>query len=905
MTSDSRPSRLRSVGRNGMDSDRESAGCIAPGFGESVRALRFPRLVSPTVLLSMCLAACGGSGGGGSSKPPGPGQYTIGGSLSGLAADATVALSLNGGAALALRQNGPFTFPTSLDAGASYAVTLAASPAGQTCSIDGGSGHASANVTSVQVRCTAVVAGPWTIAGTVSGMTPGGRIVIGNRALDRTELVGNGNFSFTVADGADYAVWVASSPAGQLCSLSPAQGVAHTDVTGLAITCRASSLSVLTGSGGGMGYSDGMGTNSRFNRPGGTAVDAAGNVYVADRDNHLVRKITPAGVVSTLAGSPGEGGFGGSVDGVGAEARFCHPTGVAVNSAGVVFVTDGCNSAIRKITPDGTVTTFAGVMKDVGSADGTGAAARFDTPTGIAVDRLDNLYVTDTLSSTVRKITPSGVVSTIAGSAGVFGHVDGAGSISQFSRPNGVTVDAAGNLFIADAMNRVIRKITPAGIVSTFAGTVGVVGNADGGLGIATFALAVDVIDDGGLSPLVGLAVDGNGQVYVSDYFNHEIRRVAPDGQVTTIVGQGGAAYRDGRGTSAYMQTPTGLSLDAAGNLYASEDYSWIVRKITPLLDTSTFAGRVRLAGHADGDKRVASFHDVRGIASDASGNVYVADSNNNNVRRVAPDGTTTTWAGTAGVTGTNDGHRTGALFYHPDAVGIDAGGNVYISDSQASQIRLIGTDGNVSSVTAPDFGGGYQDGPTRQARFKRPTAFAFGPNGEVYVADAGVDAVRKIWQGNVSTVAGLSCGYVDGPVAAAKFCAAEGLATDVDGNVYVSDTRNGLIRKISTDGVVSTVAGHLKATGQADGFGAEAGFEWPGAMAIDAKGNIYVADRCTIRRVTPAGGVSTVAGRPGQCEVHEGAAPSLIGEPMGLSFTPDGRLMAAMYNGIVAITGF
>ena len=865
-------------------------------------------LAAPLLALSILIGACGGGGGGGGDGPaPGPQQYTIGGSVAGLADGATIGLALNGGPALQLGQNGSFAFPTPLEAGASYAVTVAATPEGQDCTVAGGSGTASADVTSVQVSCIPQPVGPWWVRGSVSGMAPGGHIVIANRNLEQVELSGDGSFSFHVADGADYAVWVKSNPAGQLCRLAPASGVAHANVSGIAITCRESKLSVLTGSGGGPGYSDGVGTNSRFNRPGGTAVDADGNVYVADRDNNLIRKITPAGVVSTVAGSPGEEGLGW-VDGVGAEARFCHPTGIAVDGHGTLFVADGCNSAIRQVTADGTVTTFAGTMRQIGSADGTGGAARFYAPTGIALDGSGNLYVADSLNCTLRKITPSAVVTTLAGSPGAYGYVDGPGPTARFSCPVGVAVDPAGTIYVADAGNRVIRKVTPAGVVSTFAGTVGVFGNTDGGLGTATFGLAFDQQDDLGVSPLAGLAVGTDGNLYVADYFNHEIRRVASDGQVTTIIGQGGAAYRDGRGTAALMNKPTGLAFDAAGNLYAAEDYSWIVRKITPSLDTSTFAGRVDLIGHTDGARAVATFRGPRGIASDAKGNLYVADWNNNNVRRVAPDGTTVTWSGTAGVVGTADGYRTDALFYHPRAVGVDRNGTVYLSDDQTSQIRAIDAAGWVSSVTSPDFGGGYQDGPIRQARFERPTAFAFGPNGEVYIADAGSSTIRKMWQGTVSTFVGPGCGHGDGPVAAAQVCNAEGIAIDDAGNLFVADTRNGLIRKITPDGIVSTVAGQIdnNSTTSVDGFGSDARFFLPRSIAIDSLGNLYVTDgNCAIRLVTPAGGVTTIAGRLGQCEVHEGPLPALAGVPMSLTFSPDGRLLVTANDGVLAITGF
>jgi hypothetical protein len=223
------------------------------------------------------------------------------------------------------------------------------------------------------------------------------------------------------------------------------------------------------------GSMDGMGAVSRFNNPLGVAVDGAGNVFVADNGNDTIRKITPGGVVTTLAGTAGSSG---SADGTGAAARFNKPFGVAVDGAGNVFVADYYNNTIRKITPSGVVTTLAGSAGLSGSADGTGAVARFN-PLGVAVDGAGNVFVADTSNNTIRKITPAGVVTTLAGTAGSSGSADGTGAAARFYGPMGVAVDGAGNVFVADNYDT-IRKITPAGVVTTLAGTAGWNGSADG-----------------------------------------------------------------------------------------------------------------------------------------------------------------------------------------------------------------------------------------------------------------------------------------------------------------------------------------------------------------------------------------------------------------------------------------
>lgn len=230
---------------------------------------------------------------------------------------------------------------------------------------------------------------------------------------------------------------------------------------------------VTTLAGDGPGSADGTGDSAEFEAPIGIAVDVLGNVYVSDYTACTIRMITSGGVVTTLAGSPGSKG---SSDGTGSAARFNGPIGVAVDSSGNVYVADANNYTIRKIAPGGVVTTLAGSAGSAAFADGTGSAARFDNPCGIAVDSTGNIYVSDAEDGTIRKITSGGVVTTLAGSPGALGSADGTGSAARFNGPYGASVDSAGNVYVADLDNSLIRKITPAGVVTTLAGTVGVSG---------------------------------------------------------------------------------------------------------------------------------------------------------------------------------------------------------------------------------------------------------------------------------------------------------------------------------------------------------------------------------------------------------------------------------------------
>jgi len=308
------------------------------------------------------------------------------------------------------------------------------------------------------------------------------------------------------------------------------------------------------------GFANGAGSTAQFDSPSGVAVDSRGNAYVADADNHRIRKITPARAVSTLAGGGISGDASGNTDGIGAAARFNYPSGVAVDSSGNAYVADSGNNRIRKITPLGVVSTLAG----------TGTEARFSYPYGVAVDSSGNVYVADSGNHRIRKITPLGVVSTLAGS-GTRGHVDDTGKKARFSYPYGVAVDSRGNVYVADSYNHRIRKITSADsiedrVVTTLAGT-DTSGFADGIGSTAQFNRPSDV------------AVDSSGNVYVADRENHRIRKITPAGVVSTFAGST-EGFAEGIGSTAQFDYPSDVAVDSRGNVYVADTYNHRIRKI-------------------------------------------------------------------------------------------------------------------------------------------------------------------------------------------------------------------------------------------------------------------------------------------------------------------------------------
>jgi len=371
------------------------------------------------------------------------------------------------------------------------------------------------------------------------------------------------------------------------------------------------------------GSSNGSVASARFNHPVGLATDLSGNIYIADTENSTIRKITPDGNVSTLAGLAGS--FG-STDAVGGGARFYGPQGVAANNAGQLFVADSANSTIRKITSGGSVSTFAGIAGVSNSFDGTGSNAQFYHPEGVATDSGGNVYVADTWNHTIRKITPAGAVTTLAGLAGNFGAAEGTNSKARFNRPTGIAVDSATNIFIADSLNHTIRKITPNGTVSTIVGLAGVWGSSDGTNSTARFYLPE------------GISVATNGELFVTDTGNQTLRKISYVGTnwvVTTVAGLSGfAGSTNGTGANAEFYFPAAIGFDSAGYLYIADTGNNIVRStriISPLLQFALLGKQFILSWPVTADGFVLEQSASLGPSANwapVSNNIFIAADN-------------------------------------------------------------------------------------------------------------------------------------------------------------------------------------------------------------------------------------------------------------------------------------
>ena len=640
----------------------------------------------------------------------------------------------------------------------------------------------------------------------------------------------------------------------------------------------------VAGPDGGPGWFDGPAVSARLSRPTGVATDGAGNAYLLESGS--VRKLTPAGRVSTLAGGAG---LHGHADGQGSAATFSVPGAIASTASGVLFVADTGSHAIRRIDSAGLVSTLAGTPGVWGWADGIPGVAAFRSPAGIAVSGTGDVYVSDTGNHTIRKVTPAGVVTTVAGLAGTSGWADGEGSAARFQSPAGLAVDGTGNVFVADKGNHTIRRITPAGLVTTVAGLARAPGSQDGPPGVARFR-----------SP-GGVVVDGTGNLLVADFGNATIRLVTPAGDVSTLAGLALAwGDDDGTGPAARFSEPLAIAMTPSGDFLVADRIGCTIRRITPSGVVTTVAGRSSPRGAADGSGSQARFSYPYDVSLDGAGNAYVADLNNQTIRRITPAGVVTTLAGSPGVVGSTDGTGPAALFAEPAGVAVGVTGDLFVSDSASGTIRKVSPLGVVTTVAGRAWYFGTRDGTGSGARFEVPWGIAADAAGNVYVADSANHTIRKITpSGVVTTLAGAGglWGSDDGIGSNARFDEPAGVAVDRFGNVFVADYGNATIRKVTPAGVVTTLAGRAGYLGEEDGVGPAARFMSPSGLRLDGSGNIYVADRgnASLRKVTPDGVVTTIGGSPDGAGAADGTARAAqIGTPTGVGVGYSGELLVS-----------
>ena len=603
------------------------------------------------------------------------------------------------------------------------------------------------------------------------------------------------------------------------------------------------------------GYSGdgGPAVAAQLHSPAGLAVDAAGNVYIADTLNHSIREVTTDGTITTIAGlgRPGYSGDGGqAVNGL-----LNHPTGLAIDSSGNLYVADVYNNRIRKIS-GGVINTTAGSGSNgiaiTSTTSGAATAAALSQPNGVAVDGSGNIYIADTGDNGVKKIDTAGNISVIGGngSGGYTG--DGGKATSAQVAPYALASDSAGIIYVADLHNGRIRKIS-SGTITTVAGSGAFGFSGDGGKATSA-ALAV-----------YGVAVDSSGNLYMVDSIDNRIREISSGGTITTVAGNGSLQYSGdgGAAINAELLFPSAVAVDSAGNYYIADTYNNAIREVTPGGIISTVAGNGSFGYSGDGGYAVnAQLGQPRAIVVDTAGNLYIADSAKAVVRKVTPDNTIFTVAGT-GVPGYSGdgGQAAAAQLVQPSGLALDAAGNLYIADSDANAIRVVSPSGIINTVAGvglPGFSG--DGGPATAAQLNYPLDVAVDRAGNLFIADSFNNCIRKVsLDGTITTVAGTGAfgnSGDGGPAASAQLDSPRRVTVDGAGILYIVDSGNNTIRRVISDGSITTIAGNGTPGYSGDnGPATSAQLDQPSGIAVDASGNIYIADALNdvIRLLQPA----------------------------------------------------
>ncbi len=630
-------------------------------------------------------------------------------------------------------------------------------------------------------------------------------------------------------------------------------------------------ISTIAGTGS-YGYSGdgGPATAAQITNPLCLALDAGGNLLIGFME--AIRKIDASGVISTYAGN---GSYGYSGDGGDATAASLSSVrSIVIDAGGNIIFSDQGNNCIRKITPSGTITTIAGTGTAGFSGDGGAAtAAQLSLPFGLAINGSGELIMTDYGNNRIRKINTSGVIYTIAG-IGYYGFAGDGGpaTAAQFRAPTGIAIDPGGNIYISDAINQRVRKISTSGIISTKFGT-GVIGYNGDGIPASSATLAGPA----------GIMIDASGNVYVSDYQNDRLRKVNPSGVISTVCGTGHLGFSgDGSAaTSAQLFYPRGQAFDGSGNMYIGDGRNFRIRKVNTSGVISTFAGTGG-AGHSGdgGPATAAQISNTFSVAVDRSGNVFVSEASY--IRKIAPSGTISTISG--GGSSTADGIPATAASIDASCLAVDTNGNIYFCEENFNNIRKIDTSGIIFTVAGTGTAGFSGDGSAASAAtLNYPWGLYIDRAGNLYFSDVNNYRIRKInASGIISTLAGTGSSTYSGDGGAATAAGlgpSYGVTGDNNGNIFLSNWFNQRVRKIDTSGTISAIAGTGVASYTGDGGAATAaGLNEPQGITCDAGGNVFIAEyyNNVIRRVDLCP-LATAGSITGPSTVCAGATITLV----------------------------
>ncbi len=600
---------------------------------------------------------------------------------------------------------------------------------------------------------------------------------------------------------------------------------------------------ITTVAGPGLPVNGAQATTQPIDFPTAAVPDDSGGFYIVSNTQNKIYRVSADGTLTIVAGT-GDYDFSGD-GGPATFARLASPNGVTLDAAGNLYIADTDNNRIRKITPGGIISTFAGGGPPNSSGDGGPASsASVIRPYGVFADVSGNVFIAE--SGRIRRVSPDGTILTTSG--GVFS-------------PYGVVADGSGNVYFAVSTGHTIRKISPQGILTIVAGNGTPGFSGDGGPATAAQ-----------LNFPQSVAIDGAGNLLIADTENCRIRKVTPDGVISTVVGTGEFAFGGdgGPAVSARINQPHGVAADSSGNIFVPDYFNHRIRKVTPAGSISTVAGNGTYGFSGDGGPAAGARIFQEDIAVDAAGNLLIADRGNFRVRQVTPAGIISTIAGTGipGFSG-DGGPAVAARVSTAYGIAVDAAGNIFVADYGGARVRKINPAGIISTVAGtgvPGFSG--DGGPATSARLNNPAGVAVDSTGNLFIADALNNRVRKVTpDGTVSTVAGNGIAGFSGdggPAVLAQLNFRGGIAVDAAGALYFTDTLNNRVRKVTPDGIISTLAGNGTAGFSGDGGPAlSAQLYQPLGLAVDTLGNLFIADfvNARIRMVTPDGIITSVAG--------------------------------------------
>lgn len=598
----------------------------------------------------------------------------------------------------------------------------------------------------------------------------------------------------------------------------------------------------------GIGYNDnyyrssGLAGSVSLNNPAGVVVDAVGNLFIADQLNHRICKVDTVGHLTTVAGPNGFngngnplGGYSGDV-GPASNAGLYEPIGLAMDSAGNLFVADSRNYRIRKIDTSGIITTVAGTGIEGYNGDGGAATnAGLEYPQGVAVDSVGNIFITDHVNNLIRRVDTNGIIMTVAGNSGLAGYMgDGvAATNTSLYQPKGVTADTAGNLFIADTLNSRVRKVDTNGIITT-------------------------IIVNGSVRFPTGLSMDAYGNLFIADNGNNRIRKLDTNGVITTIAGNGTGTYTGdgGLASNARLGLPTGVAVDASGNILIADRSYQRIRKAEASGVITTIAGTGTAGYNGNGPAVLSRLNNPNSVVADRQGIIFIADQSNNRVRKVGTNGFFIAVAGTGTASYAGDGGAaTLATLNSPAGVASDVAGNIYIADQGNHRIRKVDVGGTITTIagngTAAYSGDG---GGATSASLNNPAGIAVDAVGNLFIADKGNNRIRRVdTNGVITTIAGTNGvgGYSgDGGLAITnRLNSPTGVAVDSDGSLFIADQNNNRVRQIGTNGIITTVVGTGISSFSGDGgLASNAAVCLPAGVAVDIAGNLYIADQNNFR---------------------------------------------------------